>query len=41
MLQLEMLNSSDIMITNELIQAASKLRDDVDIIGDRLVKEGL
>lgn len=40
MLQLEMLNSSDIMITNELIQAASKLRDDVDIIGDRLVKEG-
>jgi single-strand selective monofunctional uracil DNA glycosylase len=28
------------MVTSELIKAASRLRDDVDLIGDRLVKEG-
>ena len=28
------------MVTSELIKAASRLRDDVDLIGDRLVNEG-
>ena len=39
--RLETLNSSDIMVTDELITVAENLRDDVEKLGIMLEKEGL